>query len=76
MTDLVDKAQELEQRQRDDALKLAAMRPVIVGRVCCIVCGGAIEPLRTALGAQRCIDCQTSHEASAVYVARRGVQRK
>lgn len=71
MSDIVDQAQELEQAQREDALA-SHMRSPVLGRVCCADCGGAIAPLRTAIGAQRCIECQTAIEAEDRRVRRRG----
>lgn len=75
MSDLVDRAQELEQIERDASLAAVALRPMIVGRVCCMNCGAAISPLRTAIGAQRCIECQQADEARQAVAHGRGGHR-
>tara|TARA_R110001592_G_scaffold104697_1_gene294557 strand:- start:60562 stop:60762 length:201 start_codon:yes stop_codon:yes gene_type:complete len=63
MTDLVDCAQELEQRHRDKALSRRVPRPQI-GCSHCIDCGAEIATARRAAypSAERCIDCQKNHE--------------
>lgn len=58
--DEIDLAQ---QRQADEIEHaLAARRPAGPGLAECRACGTAISALRTALGAQLCIECQTELE--------------
>lgn len=60
-----DRAQALEQRQRDQAIaaQLAQPRPIGPSRSACLDCDGAIPAARQALGGiQRCVPCQTIFE--------------
>lgn len=69
MPDMFDKAAELEQRQRDQALKHALNRPTETPRQdetgrYCISCGIQIPNQRLAIvpTAVRCVSCQQEHE--------------
>ncbi|GGY03835.1 TraR/DksA family transcriptional regulator [Paludibacterium paludis] len=65
MTDIFDRAQELEQRQRDAALAAQAARSHRgISLSHCKDCGEAIpEARRVAVpGCSRCFDCQTIAE--------------
>lgn len=67
MVDWFDRAQELEQRQRDQAIKAQLLKPVPVGPSLthCQDCDKEIPPARQALGGMtRCVPCQTDHEQS------------
>jgi len=66
MTDIIDRAQALEQRQRDAALRRRVPRPQS-GRKDCIDCDVQIPAARRAAypEADRCIDCQTSWEKAS-----------
>ena len=60
-----DRAQALEQRQRDQAIaaQLAQRRPIGPSRSECQDCDGAIPVARQALGGiLRCVPCQTIFE--------------
>ena len=60
MTDPVDRAQDLEQRQRAKALRVTRDRLKVGGCVDCIDCGNEIPPARRAAypAAVRCAGCQ------------------
>lgn len=64
--DVIDHAQKLEERERDDAVKRLRMmeRPRCGGRSKCAECGDIITPRRLLVfpNAYRCIDCQRDHE--------------
>ncbi|WP_199103181.1 TraR/DksA family transcriptional regulator [Aquitalea sp. ASV11] len=66
MTDFYDRAQELEQKQRDAALRHqeAASRPLGASLTHCDDCGKAIPQKRreASPGCTRCISCQTLAE--------------
>lgn len=65
MTDMFDRAQELEQRQRDEALaRQAAKQNAGTSLSHCEDCGEPIpEKRRLAVpGCHRCIHCQNEHE--------------
>jgi phage/conjugal plasmid C-4 type zinc finger TraR family protein len=60
-----DRAQALEQRQRDQAIAaaLAQVRPSGPSLTHCEDCDNEIPPTRQALGGMtRCVPCQTVHE--------------
>jgi phage/conjugal plasmid C-4 type zinc finger TraR family protein len=60
-----DRAQALEQRQRDQAIAaaLAQVRPSGPSLTHCEDCDNEIPPARQALGGMtRCVPCQTVHE--------------
>ncbi|GEM_PF-3149951 len=73
MADIVDRAQELEQRQRDAALaRITASFAPRDPRVdtACADCGGAIEPARLrTLNTIRCRAC--AHAAAVAWGANR-----
>lgn len=71
MPDAMDRVQQHAQDLTADALAAHAKRAVVVGRTHCINvdCGEAIAPARTTMGAQRCVVCQTEHEARAAHFA-------
>lgn len=63
-----DRAQALEQRQRDQAIaaQLAQKRPIGPSRIECLDCDGEIPAARQALGGiVRCVPCQTLFEKEA-----------
>ncbi|WP_268799063.1 TraR/DksA family transcriptional regulator [Pseudomonas huanghezhanensis] len=65
MVDSFDRAQALEQRQRDEALKvqLARFCPTGPSLRHCKDCGQNIPPARQALGGiTRCVLCQSAFE--------------
>lgn len=66
MTDIYDRAQELEQRQREQALarQAAASRVLGASLTHCDDCGDEIPPLRREKvpGCTRCVDCQAATE--------------
>lgn len=66
MTDVYDRAQELEQRQREAALarQAATIRPFGSSLTHCDDCGEEIPALRREKvpGCTRCVDCQTAAE--------------
>lgn len=67
MVDWFDRAQELEQRQRDQAIKAQLLTPVPVGPSLthCEDCDNEIPPARQTLGGKtRCVPCQTGFEQS------------
>jgi phage/conjugal plasmid C-4 type zinc finger TraR family protein len=67
MVDWFDRAQELEQRQRDQAIQaqLRQPRPVGPSLTHCQDCENEIPPARRALGGiTRCVPCQSGHEKS------------
>ena len=60
-----DRAQALEQRQRDQAIaaQLAQPRPIGPSRTECLDCEGEIPAARQALrGIRRCVPCQSIFE--------------
>ena len=60
-----DRAQALEQRQRDQAIaaQLAKVRPTGPSRTACLDCEGDIPAARQALGGiLRCVPCQSIFE--------------
>ena len=60
-----DRAQALEQRQRDQAIaaQLATARPTEPSRTECLDCDNAIPAARQALGGiLRCVPCQSLFE--------------
>ena len=60
-----DRAQALEQRQRDQAIAaaLAQVRPTGPSLTHCEDCDNEIPPARQVLGGMtRCVPCQTVHE--------------
>ena len=64
-----DRAQALEQRQRDQAIaaQLAKARPTGPSRLDCLDCEGEIPAARRALGGiQRCVPCQSTFEKGAL----------
>lgn len=66
MTDVYDRAQEMELRQREQALaaQAAASRPLGSSLENCDDCGQPIPEKRrqAAVGCTRCIQCQTAYE--------------
>ena len=70
MSDWMERAQELEQRQRDDAL-LAHQRlaPLSDSATHCMDCDEPIPSARrlAVAGVQRCIDCQETSELRSKY---------
>lgn len=64
MTDQLDEAQALEQRERDDCIARAAGRIKGRGATHCVVCGEPIDEARRSAmpSATRCIDCQEGRE--------------
>lgn len=64
MTDQFDKAQEVEQQQRDIALQRRFQGTYQPSRSHCIDCDEPIPQQRQQMvkGCQRCIDCQQQYE--------------
>lgn len=62
MSDEIDKAQEREQLDREQALKAHVLKHNSVGLNACEECDEPISALRRNLGAHRCIDCQQLYE--------------
>ncbi len=64
MTDPVDRAQQLEQEQRDRALARAKQHDVTTGSIYCEECGEPIPKARREAqpNAVRCIECQQFKE--------------
>lgn len=65
MTDLIDVAQ---RRQLETIEHALANRPAArTGLAQCEApgCGEPISPMRQAMGATRCVECQTAHEQEA-----------
>lgn len=71
MPDVMDHVQQLNDDLTADALARHAAKLVVPGRATCINqdCGAAITATRTALGANRCVECQREHEARAAHFA-------
>ena len=69
MPDLMDAVQQHAADMASDALTAHAQRPRLAGRATCahLDCGAGIDPPRTAMGAQRCMDCQREHEAQSAH---------
>ncbi|MDP2808660.1 MAG: TraR/DksA family transcriptional regulator [Rhodocyclaceae bacterium] len=74
MTDVFDRATEVEEALREDALQRQARRAGLTGKTWrdsageCRVCGGGI-PLkrrRAVPGVQTCIECQTDLERAVI----------
>ena len=63
--DTIDLAQARQQDEVDHAL--AARRSPKPGTDFCVVddCGEPISPARKAMGATRCVECQSDHEREA-----------
>lgn len=61
----IERAEELELRQRDAAVQRIRNNLVGLGEDFCVTCGERIEEARRMAlpSAKRCVDCQTSHEA-------------
>ncbi|MBN6079892.1 TraR/DksA C4-type zinc finger protein [Aggregatibacter actinomycetemcomitans] len=64
MTDILDRAQELEQLQREIALKRRVTMTHQESALCCEDCGEEIPQQRRAAirGVIRCVACQGNHE--------------
>ncbi len=65
MVDKIDRAQELEQLDRDGALQAHLARQAVeAGNGICLDCGEPIDSRRLAVnpGAVRCTECQSSEE--------------
>lgn len=77
MTDQFDRATEIEEAQREDALQAQARRAGLAGKTVadsatdCAMCGDPIaEPRRHAVpGVQTCVECQTMVERYGMVVA-------
>lgn len=70
MPDFMDHIQQHAEDVTADALAAHALRQRPAGRETCanLDCGADIAPVRTALGAQLCMDCQTGEEAAQVHL--------
>ena len=72
MTDILDRATDVEQNQRDDALQVQRRRAGLTGKTVsdsareCRVCDDPIPKARRKAypGVNTCIDCQTDLERS------------
>jgi len=71
MPDIMDAIQQHAEDVAADALAAHAQRQRLMGRTTCanLDCGADIAPVRTALGAQLCIDCQRGEEAAQVHTS-------
>ena len=69
MPDFMDHIQQQAEDVAADALAAHALRPRAAGRATCanLDCGADIAPVRTALGAQLCLDCQSADELRAAH---------
>ena len=70
MPDEMDRVQQHAEAVTRDALAAHALRPQQAGRETCanLDCGADIAPVRTALGAQLCMDCQMGEEAAQAHL--------
>ncbi len=60
MSDDCDLASAKTDRFNEESLRLHALRrPARPGRSACMDCDEAITPARQAMGADRCVDCQS-----------------
>ncbi len=74
MTDIFDRAQDLEAWQRETAITEARSRaPHGASRTHCEDCGDEISPERrhASPGCTRCLDCQQDHELEQAMRGRR-----
>lgn len=64
MTDQLDEAQALEERERDAGIDRVVARLNGTGALYCASCGDEIDPARRAVmpSATRCTDCQDRRE--------------
>lgn len=69
MPDAMDRLQQFNDDQAEDALKRHADRARPEGLTHCEVadCREPIAPARTALGARLCMECQKAEEAQAAH---------
>ncbi|WP_432719863.1 TraR/DksA C4-type zinc finger protein [Jeongeupia wiesaeckerbachi] len=74
MTDVFDRASDLEQHQRDLAIAAARTQPAGASRLGCADCGESIPEQRRikVAGCTRCIDCQQRFEALRRQFGARG----
>ena len=74
MPDAMDRVQQHAEDVACDAPAAHALRAQEPGRTTCanVDCGADIAPVRTALGAQLCMDCQLADEARAVHFPPKG----
>lgn len=70
MPDAMDRLQQFNDDQAEDALRRHADRARPAGRTHCAVadCREPIVPERTALGAQLCMECQHEEDARNAHV--------
>ena len=69
MPDFMDHIQQHAEDVTADALAAHALRQRPAGRETCanLDCGADIAPVRTALGAQLCMDCQSAEESQDAH---------
>lgn len=69
MPDMMDRVQQHAEDVANDALAAHALQRRLQGRDTCanLDCDAAIAPVRTALGAQLCIDCQRAEESQDAH---------
>lgn len=67
MPDAMDRIQDACLREQE-AMN-AVRQPARLGPAQCEECGEPISSARRELGAVRCVDCQTEHEARAAHLA-------
>lgn len=74
MSDSIDRAQEIEEAQRTDAVALHARRGTSSGTQVCTLpgCDEGIDPRRTAMGATLCIEHQREREARDAHFRKWG----
>ncbi len=70
MPDAMDRCQQFNADQIEDALRRHADRPQRAGLTRCEMadCREPIAPERTALGARLCMDCQRGEEAAHAHL--------
>ncbi len=67
MPDFMDHVQDRVLAETERAI--ASRTRVLEGKEHCVECGDHILPLRTAMGAQLCLDCQQGLEARDMHRA-------
>jgi phage/conjugal plasmid C-4 type zinc finger TraR family protein len=76
VTDILDRAQVLEEAERAEALRRAlqgeSRQDVVFGVLACLDCDDPIDDARLAArpGCVRCIDCQEAHERRSAQFPR------
>lgn len=72
MSDEIDRAQEIQLLQTQDAISKHSRRAAIAQAEDCIDCGIEIPAARAAaVACERCVDCQEAHEKSLRLIGKR-----